>query len=498
MAAAVGVSAPRAHAQPAPAPQPAQPLPPAHPAPQPAAPAPQPAQPAPPQGAAAAPQPPAAAPQPAPGPAVPADEATVWDEPPGTESEDVGLFVPRAILTIPRVALKIVFWPIRHGLRFTERHALIEHVEDILYNDERTAGIVPTFSFLSSQGPSIGAKAFHNDVGGYGEEASIEARFGGRYAQAYQVSFESDQLLGSRYWLQLVNRYEIQPKLLFAGLGDDSPELSDGLNLGPRDASVETRFRQRRMLLLGGLGYTVGEPGELVKFGGTAVLNNRKYGPGPDGEDDPSIEEVYDTSLLPGFDQDRGAKTVELGGTIIVDTRDQHGATGSGMYLELFGGGVPRFDEYTYGHFGGEITGYINLYRRTRVLVLRAAHEAVAFDDEADIPFSDYPRLGGPSRLRGYALDRFRDTLTAVTTIEYHYPIHEYIAGSLFIDAGRPAEDYRGLFELDKWRLGGGGGFIFRSKNSVLFTVDVAYGDSLNVYLTTDPLRAFDGRNEQL
>src|SRR5829696_2430414 len=105
VAAAVGVSAPRARAQPAPGP-----------APQPAQPAP-----GPPERAA-----PPAAPERARGPAVPADEATVWDEPPGTESEDVGLFVPRAILTLPRIALKVVFWPIQHGLRFTERHAIIE------------------------------------------------------------------------------------------------------------------------------------------------------------------------------------------------------------------------------------------------------------------------------------------------------------------------------------------------------------------------------------
>jgi hypothetical protein len=442
-----------------------------------------------------------------PTPGVPSDQATVWDEPPGIESEDVGLFVPRAILTIPRVALLVVFWPIRHGLRFTERHALIEHAEYVIdIDDEGTpepsasalgaAGVKPTIVFMSSQGLSVGARAFHDDVGGYGEQASIEARFFGRYEQAYQARFDSDQLLGSRSWLQLVSSYDIQPRLLFAGLGDDSPELSDGVDLAPRDAAVQTRFRQRRMLLSGGLGYTVGAPGGMVKLGGTVALANREYG--PTEADDRSIEEVYDTSLLPGFERDRAAKTVELGGTIVVDTRDLPGATASGMAVQLFAGGVPRFDRYTYARFGGELTGYIDLYRKTRILMLRVAHEAVTFADEADIPFSDYPRLGGPTRLRGYALDRFRDRLTAVATVEYHYPIHESIAGSVFLDAGRPAETYRGLLELDRWRLGGGGGFIVRSRSSVLFTLDVAYGDSLAVYFTTDPLRAFDLGNQEL
>ncbi|MFS8065989.1 MAG: hypothetical protein ACMG6S_06425, partial [Byssovorax sp.] len=95
-------------------------------------------------------------------------------------------------------------------------------------------------------------------------------------------------------------------------------------------------------------------------------------------------------------------------------------------------------------------------------------------------------------------LDRFRDKTPAVATVEYHYPIHEFIAGSLFIDAGRAAPNYKSLLDLGQWRLGGGGGIIIRSKTSVLFTLDVAYGDGVNVYFTTDPLRAFAGRSEQL
>ncbi|MEJ7728999.1 MAG: BamA/TamA family outer membrane protein [Polyangiaceae bacterium] len=440
-------------------------------------------------------------------PEVPADQATVWDEPPGIESEDVGLFVPRVILAIPRAAVVVVFWPIRHALRFTERHALVDHVKHLFYEDPHpidasesaldAAGATPTINHLSSQGLSVGLKVFHDNVGGHGEQASIEARFFGRYEQAYEARFDSDQLLGSHYWLQLLSRYDVQPQVMFAGLGDESPQLSDGKALGPRDGAVETRFRQSQLLLSGALGFAFGEPGGLVKLGGTAVLHNRQHAPAADG-DGRSIEQVYDPSRLPGFDPDRAAKTVELGGTVVVDGRDARGATSNGVTLDLFGGAIPRFDRYTYGHFGGEVTGYIDLYRKTRVLLLRAAHEAVTYADEADIPFSEYPRLGGPTRLRGYALDRFRDTLTAATSIEYRYPIHEWIAGSLFVDAGRAAKDHRALFELDKWRLGGGGGFIVRTRTSVLFTVDVAYGDSLNVYFTTDPLRAFDARNDQL
>ncbi|WP_437957521.1 BamA/TamA family outer membrane protein [Sorangium sp. So ce119] len=434
----------------------------------------------------------------APAAAPPADEARGWEKPPPAyEPEDVGLFVPRGLLFVPRMALKVLFWPIQSGLRLIERHHVIEHAEDVLYNDERTGGVVPVISYQTDLGPSFGFKAFHDDVGGHDESVSFDARFGGRYVQAYQLVFDAEHVLGSRFWIESLVRFEIQPRLLFQGFGD-APGASDGSGLGPRDAAVETRFRQTRMLALARFGYAIGRPGGLTKLGVTGILNHRLFSDARAGElesGEHGIGEVYDTSRIPGFDG--GTRTVELDANVIVDTRDQEGATGSGVYLELLGGGVVPQSLARFAHVGAELTGYIDLFGRTRVLVLRGVHEAVAGDDD-EIPFAELPRLGGPSRLRGYSLDRFRDRTAAVATAEYHYPIHEYVAGSLFIDAGRVAPTYASLFSLEDFRLGGGGGFIVRSKTDVLFTLDIAYGDGVNVYFTTDPLRAFARRGEQL
>jgi hypothetical protein len=405
----------------------------------------------------------------------------------------VVLFLPRAILTIPRLVIAAVFWPVQKTVRFIDRHAVVERVEDLLYFDEdKTTGIVPVFSFATGSGPTVGAKAFDDDVGGHGESAAIDARFGGRYSQAYQVSFEGDRVLGSRVWLETLARFELNPRLLFQGYGD-APE-GDGVGLGPRDAAIETRYRQRRFLGLGRLGYTFGRPRGLVKLGGSAILNGREFG--STTSDDRSIEQAYDTSRIRGFDD--GVQTLELDGNFILDTRDASGRTGSGLYLDAFGGAVPKVNDFGFGHAGVEITTYFNLYRRTRVLVLRLAHEAVFFDHIDDVPFSELPRLGGAKRLRGYTLDRFRDAKTAVATAEYHYPIHEYVAGALFADFGRPAPSYERLLDIADWRWGVGGGFIVRSRRTVLFSVELAYGDGVHVYFTTDPLRAFDDRGEQL
>src|SRR5215207_4005601 len=76
----------------------------------------------PPPNPAPAPKP-AAAPAAQPAPSrkpVKGDQARNYEEPPGTEPEDVALFLPRVVLTVPRYAFKIVFFPIRETIRFVD------------------------------------------------------------------------------------------------------------------------------------------------------------------------------------------------------------------------------------------------------------------------------------------------------------------------------------------------------------------------------------------
>jgi outer membrane protein assembly factor BamA len=263
--------------------------------------------------------------------------------------------------------------------------------------------------------------------------------------------------------------------------------------LAPRDAAIATRYSEQRWLSLARAGYSFGRPGSLLQLGATAVYNVRDFGQKERGSE-PSIEQVYDTRQLVGFDE--RVPTLETDLNIIADLRDVKGATSSGLYIELFGGRVPHLGKYGFWHHGAEVTGYIDLYKQTRVLVLRAFVEGVEGDD-ADIPFAELPRLGGPTRLRGYRLDQFRDEKAAVGTVEYHYPIHQYVAGSLYVDAGRVEKSYTDFFD-SRWKVGGGGGFIVRSRDSQLFTFDIAYGDGVRFYLTSDPLRAFSKKDTEL
>lgn len=423
------------------------------------------------------------------------DEAHGYTEEPGVEPEDIGLFVPRAILFLPRLALRLVYYPIQKGLRFVEASYIIEEVEDILYNDERTAAIIPILSVNSDFGPQLGVRAFHEDLGGNEEYGALGASIGGRYQQAYEMHFEADRAGGSRLWLESHTTFEVQPRMRFFGFGDPDSPITEGVGLDPRLASVETRFRHQRFRQSLTAGLTIGEPGALTKIGMTSRLKRHDFGPGEDVDDDERLETVFDTAQVPGFDL--GATLAELEANLVVDTRDKEGKTSSGTYLGVFAGGALPFRQYEYFRYGAELTGYIDLFKETRVLVLRGAFHAVE-GEEDEIPFVELPSLGGANRLRGYSLHRFRDLKSAVATVEYHYPIHELLAGALYLDVGEVARTYRELVSDPNLRVGGGGGFIIRGDDSILITLDVAYGEGLEVYATTDPLRAFADLDDDL
>jgi outer membrane protein assembly factor BamA len=427
----------------------------------------------------------------------PPGRARGWEVEPGPEGEDTVLFLPRLVLAVPRVALACLFWPLRKGVELVERYRVVENVEDLLYNDERTAGVLPTASYQSGFGITAGANAFHNSLFGHDEKLSFGARYGGRFSQAYKLHFRGDHVAGTRLWLDVRARYEREPVERFFGIGQHDEGERQGSGLDPyAGAAVETAYRQERTLGVVGVGYTIGNPGSQIKTGATLIFNDRTLGPeaGTRG-DRTSIEEVFDTSLVPGFDT--GVPTVEIDGLLVADFRDGEGLTAAGATLELFAGGVPGPDDWRYWHYGVELTHTIDLYAHTRLLSLRVAIEAVEGDRD-EIPFTNLPRLGGPDTLRGWAQDRFRGRRAALASVEYRYPIHQRLLGVLYVDSGRVSSTHADLFRSSAWNVGGGGGLLFGSADSVQLRLDVGYGDDLHFFISGDIAHAFDNREKQL
>jgi outer membrane protein assembly factor BamA len=247
------------------------------------------------------------------------------------------------------------------------------------------------------------------------------------------------------------------------------------------------------------VGSSVGELGDRSHVGVTGLFNHREFGRERRQFSEPSIEEVYDTAQIPGFDD--GVDTFELTPTFIYDSRNREVTPSEGVYLDLFGGHtLPVNDEADYWHYGGAFATFVNLYRETRVLAFRAIVEAV-HGQRDEIPFTELMRLGGPKSLRGYQLDRFRDKVSAMGSVEYRYPVHQLVSGEVFLDAGRVGRDYTEVFDregLRDFHLGGGLGFVFHSEDKMWFKAQAAYGEELLFFISTDPLRTFRRRHKRL
>jgi hypothetical protein len=434
-----------------------------------------------------------------------ADQARNLTTRPALNPIDVALILPRLALTFPRYAVKLLFYPVEKTIELADRHAAVARAVGAIGDalpvrresdplatgeEDSPAGVSPQVELDSFSGLSVGLKAFDEDLAGHDEYGSAEARIGGPYHVAAQLAFRASRFGGSRLWLESLARYESEPALLFQGIGRAGSPTS-GVGLAPRGGSVATRYAQERSLNVLRAGYTSGERGRLLQVGATALYSIRSVRP---SEHPQSIETVYDTRELPGFGARVGTWETDL--NLIFNTLEPPLLASSGVYIDAFMGRVPELTGFGYWHEGVDATLYVNLYRGDRVLVLRALVEGVEGGAD-EIPFADLPSIGGPHRLRGYARDRFRDTKAALGSVDYHYPIHQYVAGALFFEVGRVERELADFFDRH-WSSSFGAGFFIRSREKQLFSFHVAYGDNLQFYLTTDPWRVFSKQDSEL
>jgi hypothetical protein len=374
----------------------------------------------------------------------------------------VGASVPGALLVVPRLTIAAVSVPLRQGLIVYERYDIRERVLDVFFDDARRFGVYPIVSLETGLRPGFGARLVHRDLLGTGARLRLSADYGGELRRRLDAGISHLQVASAPLWLHLRGGWQRQPDATFHGIGD-APLGAGGdpaaVGLPARGpAAYQTRFDQeiRRaevgMLL---------DPEGPFHLGWSASYVSRRFGAPP--SDDPRQTALrFDPASLTGWD--RGVELlyneVQVGlDTLRVTTSYvPSGVPSTGTKVVAFAGwaaGV-RGDSTRYLRYGGDAIRYFDLYGGNRVLLLRGHLEGVAGDD-ARIPFTDLPRLGGPLLLRGFAPSRFRDKVAVSGTLEYRYPIWRQMSGFLFVDAGRVLPALSAIFAA-RPRTGGGGG----------------------------------------
>ncbi len=436
---------------------------------------------------------PTPAPEPEPEPdwesAPPADQASGVARPPSRGAKAL-LWIPRVIFFVPRWTLTLVAQPVRLGGWAYERYQLGDRFKQFFFNVDGTFGMYPVAFFETGFGLNFGARLVHKDLFGKNESLRLRAGFGGRFEQIYRATMSTGDRLGDRWRISLEGHYERRPEERFFGFGNHDASDPDDVMI-PVDPlagefAIDSRFAHRVAKVE--LGVDVDLTDELTARLSSA-LALRRY-EAPDGDRDDDITDLYNTDRLVGFNNtdsflgfDNGVQNLYTELELRYDTRSRtdpyrtNAIPSSGWLLSGYGGYMAGIGDDPSGfiRYGADLQRYIDLYDGGRILALRVLVETTGGTDGKidEIPFTDMPRLGGATLLRGYQADRFRDRAITLGSAEYIYDLVPQFSAYLFVDAGRVFRSLKN-FEFEEFRVGYGAGIRAHSPASFLMRLDLS------------------------
>lgn len=364
----------------------------------------------------------------------------------------------RGALFVPKLAIAGTLAPVRASVWAYERYHLHHRALQLLFNDAETIGVYPVAQLESQYGLNVGARFVHRDLFGAREHLGLHAGTGGRFRQIASAAVRSGERFGPLE-LELAGDYEQRPRDAFYGIGN-AQMIAD------RDG--ETRFREQlvRTTMVGDL--RVAGPLHLRASAAVADFTFAR------SEDGAPIDEVYPRESLVGFDgfrQTYGELEVRWDRRRAASSWDADSVRATGSLLSAFAGRITALDA-DYYRVGADLQHFITLGRGPRVLSLRFYGEAVSGDLD-EVPFTQLPRLGGKTLLRGYALDQFRDRVAAMASTEYAWDLNRYLSASAFVDAGRVFPSLREV-AIEDVRVGYGVAIEAHSRRSFLLRASLA------------------------
>jgi len=262
--------------------------------------------------------------------------------------------------------------------------------------------------------------------------------------------------IGRRIELKLRGEYRDFTSLRFYGLGNDSSKENESTYL-LNDRSFTGYFwlNPRGLFSLGAMG------------GWVSTLTDT-------GEDDESIEDVFDPAGVPGF-QDPRTEFAFTGGWVEFDLRDKWDEPGVGIIARVTS---TRYEDtgislHDFTRLVGDVKAYVPLGYRKRVLALRLRTSHSLPDDGKEVPFYLMETLGGAKDVRGFREYRFRDTRNLLVSAEYRWEVWNYTDFTFFFDAGKVFNDASD-FNFDKMHTGYGFGVRVHAPPNFLLRFDLA------------------------
>jgi outer membrane protein assembly factor BamA len=262
--------------------------------------------------------------------------------------------------------------------------------------------------------------------------------------------------IGRRIEFKLRGEYRDFTSLRFYGLGNDS-SVDDESTYLLNDRSVTAYF----WLNPRGL-FSLGVMGGLV-----STLTDS-------GEEDESIEDLFDPADVPGF-QDPRTEYAFTGGWAEFDIRDKWEEPPVGIVARVTSARYEDtgISEHDFTRIIGDVKAYVPLGARNRVLALRLRSSHSFADEGKVVPFYLMETLGGAKDVRGFREYRFRDARNFLASAEYRWEVWNYVDFSFFFDAGKVFQDASD-FNFDKMHTGYGFGVRAHAPPNFVLRFDLA------------------------
>ena len=326
------------------------------------------------------------------------------------------------LLMLPERVIELVFIPFSLAVSAVEEYRLDNRLADWLSFENGRIKLSPRFKFSLGDGAGAGRWIKRSKM----FDQRAELRLGGilrldadwivegEYRHAYL--FQGGRALRARAYI------EEDKNRRYFGIGGDS-ELADRrvIESFEQGASAEIDLQGIDRYTYAG----------TARFG----LRRQTLGPGYSSTYEPVGEPGDTVEPPPGFDEASLYAEARITGRY--DTRDTFGRPTRGLLIEL--SSLVR-QEITGRDFGAATLGattrwHLPVLPERRVLVFTAAGvAAVPLHPGGTIPFESYAVIGR-ANVRGYDRERFRDRYSLLASLEYRFPIYEYLTSKAGLDA---------------------------------------------------------------